>query len=87
METEYLSSEQAAARLGVTRAAINQAIHKGTLPAQRVGRCWIIRAEDVAAYVVAPGARKTARKTESSRRNAALATAALAKKRADRRKN
>ena len=75
-EEQLLSTQQAAARLGVTRSAIIQAVHKGTLPGQRVGSRFVLRQADVDAYVPAPGAGTSEKKRASSRRNAAIATQA-----------
>lgn len=44
---ELLTTEQAAARLGVTPSRVRVLIRKGRLPAQPFGRAYMIRAEDL----------------------------------------
>lgn len=39
---ELVGATEAAAALGISRAAVNKQIHAGRLPAQRVGREWAI---------------------------------------------
>ena len=39
---ELVGATEAAAALGISRAAVNKQIHGGKLPAQRVGREWAI---------------------------------------------
>jgi len=46
-ETKLLSVAEAAKRLGVTRARVNQFINEKRLPAQRIGRSFAIREEDL----------------------------------------
>ncbi len=50
-DRELLSVPQAAAVAGVTRAAINQAISAGRLPARRVGRAWAVGQAELLAYL------------------------------------
>lgn len=45
-----LSAAQVAERLGVDRSHIARLVKLGRLPAQRVGRSYVFRAGDVAAY-------------------------------------
>lgn len=52
---ELLSVTEAAAVLNVTRSAVQQAIESQRLPAIRVGHRYVLRASDVASYIVAPG--------------------------------
>lgn len=46
-EIKLLSVAEAAQRLGVTRARVNQFISENRLPAQRIGRSFAIREEDL----------------------------------------
>lgn len=46
-EVKLLSVAQAAKILGVTRARVNQFINDNRLPAQRIGRSFVIREEDL----------------------------------------
>lgn len=46
-EVKLLSVAEAAERLGVTRARVNQFINEKRLPAQRIGRSFAIREEDL----------------------------------------
>jgi len=54
---QLLSVSEAARLLGVSRQAINEAIKRRALAAQRVGRDWILRLEDVRAYQAAAATR------------------------------
>jgi excisionase family DNA binding protein len=47
MELNLLSTQQAAERLGVDDSRVRQLILQGRLPAMRVGRAHLIRAEDL----------------------------------------
>ncbi len=46
-EIKLLSVAEVAERLGVTRARVNQFISENRLPAQRIGRSFAIREEDL----------------------------------------
>jgi excisionase family DNA binding protein len=46
-EIKLLSVAEAAQKLGVTRARVNQFINENRLPAQRIGRSFAIREEDL----------------------------------------
>ena len=46
-QVKLLSVAEAAERLGVTRARVNQFISEKRLPAQRIGRSFAIREEDL----------------------------------------
>jgi excisionase family DNA binding protein len=46
-EMKILSVAEAAEKLGVTRRRVNQLIDKNRLPAQRVGRAFVIREDDL----------------------------------------
>ncbi len=46
-EIKLLSVAEVAERLGVTRARINQFINEKRLPAQRIGRSFAVREEDL----------------------------------------
>lgn len=51
-----LSPREAAALLGISRQRLHQLITDGQLPAQRVGRTWVLSRDDVDAMRVAPRA-------------------------------
>jgi excisionase family DNA binding protein len=44
---KLISTKEAAERLGITSARVQQLIWKGRLPATQVGRAYIIREEDL----------------------------------------
>ncbi len=46
-DRKLFSVAEAAAELGVTRARVNQLIDSGVLPAQKVGRSYVIGAEEL----------------------------------------
>ncbi len=46
-ETKLLSVIEAAEQLGVSRIRVNQLINAGRLPAQKIGRSFIIRESDL----------------------------------------
>ena len=46
-EIKLLSVAEAAQKLGVSRIRVNQLIEKKRLPAQKVGRAFVIREEDL----------------------------------------
>ena len=46
-ELKLLSVAEAAAKLSVTRARVNQLISDGRIPAQRIGRSFAIRETDL----------------------------------------
>ncbi len=54
MDTEILSTAQAAQRLKVTRWWILGLIRQGRLPATKFGRDWMIRADDLAKFAQQP---------------------------------
>lgn len=45
---DYLTTTEAAAELGVSRARVRQLILGGRLKAQKIGRDWAIASEDLA---------------------------------------
>jgi excisionase family DNA binding protein len=47
---QLLSVSEAARLIGVSRQAINASIMRKAVPAQKIGRDWILRLEDVRAY-------------------------------------
>ncbi len=47
---EYITTEEAGKRLGLSRIRIIALINDGRLPAQKVGRDWLIRPVDLALY-------------------------------------
>jgi excisionase family DNA binding protein len=61
MTEELLSPSQAAQIVGCHNDTIRRAIEAGFLPAQRVGRSWIIKREDIEAWIQAgkPNHRRT----------------------------
>ncbi len=46
-ETKHLTAGEAAQRLGVTLQQVRAMIYAGRLPAQKAGRDWLIRPEDL----------------------------------------
>jgi excisionase family DNA binding protein len=42
-----MSTDEAAAKLGISRRQVQALILDGQLPAQRVGRSYVVRAEDL----------------------------------------
>ncbi len=46
-ETKLLSVIEAAKQLGISRIRVNQLINSGRLPAQKIGRSYIIRESDL----------------------------------------
>ncbi|WP_018600944.1 excisionase family DNA-binding protein [Mycobacterium sp. 155] len=51
MNTAYVEPPAAGLELGVTGQAVRNMIHRGELPALRVGRRFKIRREDLDAYL------------------------------------
>lgn len=45
-EEELISLPEVAERVGLHRATVNQMVHDGRLPAERVGPGWFVRASD-----------------------------------------
>jgi len=56
----WLSVEEIAEHLGVSKATVYMWLSKGNIPAQRIGRLWKFKAEEVDAWVRAGGAAETA---------------------------
>lgn len=79
---ELLSVPQAAARRGVWRNTINEAIRSGRLPATRVGRYWALRVEDVDALVIAATPSERASRPRPSRQGIEPKAATEASRRA-----
>lgn len=52
MRDDDVTVSQAAAMLGIDRANVRWLIHRGRLPARRVGSVYILRRDDVAAHAV-----------------------------------
>lgn len=50
MSDGFLSLPEVARLLGVSRTAVFGAVRRGVLPAERVGRAWAVRREDVGRY-------------------------------------
>jgi excisionase family DNA binding protein len=48
--SEYISTQTAADRAGLTRAHIRRLLERGTLQGQRFGRDWMVYAPALAAY-------------------------------------
>lgn len=55
MSTNLLTTAQAAAALGISARRVQQLITGGLLPAQRIGRDWLIAPADLAAVRDRPG--------------------------------
>ncbi len=53
----FLTPQEVAALLRVTRETIYDLLHRGDLAAVRVGRLWRIRPEAIARYLERPGTR------------------------------
>jgi excisionase family DNA binding protein len=53
----YLTTAEAAARLGVTPTRIRQLCLEGRLPCTKAGRDWVIRVEDLEAFQKLPPGR------------------------------
>jgi excisionase family DNA binding protein len=51
---EWITSVQAAEEKGISRQAIAKAIRNGRLPAQRLGRYYMIRRSDLDAWTPSP---------------------------------
>lgn len=54
---QFLSVAEVAKILGVTRQGVNAAITRKKIPAQKIGRDWILKLEDVRAFQAAAGER------------------------------
>lgn len=54
-EPDYISSEDAAQRIGVTAEAIRKAIREKRLPARQVGRTYLLKQKAVDAYAARSG--------------------------------
>lgn len=50
MAEDELVLSEAAQRIGVSSAALRQAIERGRLPARRVGPLWVVTTADIDAY-------------------------------------
>lgn len=48
----YMTTDEAAEKLGRTRRRVQQFINSGELPAEKAGRDWMIKDEDVEALAV-----------------------------------
>lgn len=51
-ETGFVTTDDAAEMLDVTARRVRQFIDEGRLPAQKIGRQWIIKREDVLSFAV-----------------------------------
>lgn len=47
MSDELISVKQASQRLGITPARITTLIREGRLPAEKIGKTWVIRVRDL----------------------------------------
>ena len=56
MDKRWLSADEICAHLGVSRDTIYKWIHKGGIPAHRVGRLWKFNKAEVDAWVRCGGA-------------------------------
>jgi excisionase family DNA binding protein len=59
---DYITVPDAAKERGVTEQAILDLIYRGKLAAQKVGRQWLIKKRDLAAYTPDPGGRPPKKK-------------------------
>lgn len=50
MDSEDMTTVEAASLLGVSRVAVLRLVQRGTLPARRIGPLHVLRREDVLAY-------------------------------------
>ena len=62
-----LSTAQVASRLGVTRQRILELIEEERLPAQKVGRAYVVRLGDVAALTLNPVGRPATKKGKAKK--------------------
>jgi excisionase family DNA binding protein len=46
-ESDQISTTEAGERLGISRKRVNQLIEEGRLPAKKIGKTWIINADDL----------------------------------------
>jgi excisionase family DNA binding protein len=66
---KLLTTPEAAERLGITLARVQQLIWKGRLPAQKIGRDYVIKEDDLKLVAERkPGRPKKADKPESKRK-------------------
>ncbi len=47
---EFITTHEAGKRLGINRARVIALIQEGRIPAQKVGRDWLIRPEDLSRF-------------------------------------
>lgn len=47
---EYLTTQEAADRLGLSKRQVQTLIKRGQLPAERVGHIWLLKPEDVETF-------------------------------------
>ena len=67
---KLLTTPEAAERLGITLARVQQLIWKGRLPAQKIGRDYVINEDDLKLVAERkPGRPKKAEKPESKRKS------------------
>lgn len=50
----YLNVSEAAERLGLTRQRVHALVSNGKLPAQRIGRAWVLKEKDVDEFAAKP---------------------------------
>src|SRR6185437_13860554 len=72
-----LTTDKAAAQLGISVDRVRALIHAGRLPAEKHGRDWVIRNDDLALVRTRrPGRPRTATRAESNGRSSARRTSA-----------
>ena len=64
--SDLLSTQQAAGIIGITREAVWQAIKRGDIAAQRVGRAWVIPEEEARNYKKARAADRAAKEAKKA---------------------
>lgn len=47
----FFSTRLVARRLGVSSGCVTQWIRRGVLPAERSGKAWVVRSDDVAMFI------------------------------------
>jgi excisionase family DNA binding protein len=67
MEKRWLSVEEAAAYLGISRDTVYKWIERKAMPAHKVGRLWKFQAEEIDAWVRAGKAAPRAKKKTRTR--------------------
>lgn len=63
----WLSVEEIATHLGVSKESIYRWVEKGSIPAHRVGKLWKFSSSEVDNWVMSGGASEAASKSKSKR--------------------